>query len=74
MVSLLLAESFLRVVTFSAIFANNIEKIYFRMSEEKLEVKESDMEEAEQATVITVVREAQRLYNVDKVSQCSTFI
>ncbi|KIH69449.1 dynein light chain type 1 [Ancylostoma duodenale] len=36
------------------------------MSDEKLEVKESDMEEAEQSVVIAVVREAQRLYNVDK--------
>lgn len=39
----------------------------FRMSEEKLEVKESDMEESEQVTVMNVVRESQRLYNVDKV-------
>ena len=37
------------------------------MSEEKLEVKESDMEESEQVTVMNVVRESQRLYNVDKV-------
>ncbi|EYC21076.1 hypothetical protein Y032_0020g215 [Ancylostoma ceylanicum] len=39
------------------------------MSDEKLEVKESDMEEAEQSVVIGVVREAQRLYNVDKVTE-----
>lgn len=38
------------------------------MSEEKLEIKESDMEDVEQTSVINVVREALRLYNVDKVS------
>ncbi|PIO63816.1 dynein light chain type 1 [Teladorsagia circumcincta] len=36
------------------------------MSDDKVEVKESDMEEAEQSIVISVVREAQRLYNIDK--------
>lgn len=37
------------------------------MSDEKLEVKETDMEEQEQHTVLEVVKEAQRLYNIDKV-------
>ncbi|VDO91781.1 unnamed protein product [Haemonchus placei] len=36
------------------------------MSDDKMEVKESDMEEAEQSIVMGVVREAQRLYNIDK--------
>ncbi|PAV65639.1 hypothetical protein WR25_12732 [Diploscapter pachys] len=36
------------------------------MSDEKLEVKETDMEEQEQHTVLEVVKEAQRLYNIDK--------
>ncbi|VDM54995.1 unnamed protein product [Angiostrongylus costaricensis] len=36
------------------------------MSDEKFEVKESDMDEVEQAVVMGVVREAQRLYNIDK--------
>ncbi|CAJ0602160.1 unnamed protein product [Cylicocyclus nassatus] len=36
------------------------------MSDEKFEVKESDMEEAEQSVVVAVVREAQKLYNIDK--------
>ncbi|KAK6044683.1 dynein light chain type 1 [Cooperia oncophora] len=36
------------------------------MSDDKVEIKESDMEEAEQSVVIGVVREAQRLYNIDK--------
>ncbi|CAI4222134.1 unnamed protein product [Auanema sp. JU1783] len=36
------------------------------MSELKLDIKETDMEEPEQNTVIGIVKEAQRLYNIDK--------
>lgn len=36
------------------------------MSEEKIEVKETDMEDPQRDMVISVVREAQRLYNIDK--------
>ncbi|CAB3410077.1 unnamed protein product [Caenorhabditis bovis] len=36
------------------------------MSEDKLEVKETDMEDTQRDIVIGIVREAQRLYNIDK--------